>query len=337
MLMWDGFDRNYNTCRCGIDEIEDMSYDELRECLRDVAFTTATPFSADGNQVLHKELEANLGRLYDDGARTVIPCGNTGEYYSLSQAERIAVVQSTVDALPDDATVIGGAGGSTKNAIELLDAYEAAGADAAMIMYPRQTYIHEQGLIDYYRTLAEATDLGLVLYKRGPLLTETVLDALAPLENVVAVKYAVNDVTQFSRLVDTISGDIVWLNGVAERYAPSYALEGADGFTTGIGNFLAKPVLALSRALDDDDWSRAKTIRDALRPYEDFRDETGGAPAFGSAKNVPVVKYGMDIQGMYGGPVREPLVALSDDDQDRVERYLDRIETSESQATADVM
>ncbi|MFC7230889.1 dihydrodipicolinate synthase family protein [Saliphagus sp. GCM10025308] len=303
-----------------------MDYDALRENLRSVAFTIPTPFSEDGEDVLETRIADNVRTLYNEGARVFIPCGNTGEYYSLSQTERIDVVSATVDALPDDATVVGGAGGSTKNATELLEYYAAAGADAAMIMYPRHTYVHRKGLIEYYRTLAEATDLGLVVYKRGSLLDETVLEELSTIENVVAVKYAVNDVKEFSRLVETVSGEVEWLNGVAERYALAYAIEGANGFTTGIGNFIPRPVLELSDALTDRDWARAKEIRDALRSYEDLREEAGGGPAFGSAKNVPVVKYGTDLQGMHGGTIREPLVELSAEDRGRVESFLENLE-----------
>ncbi|WP_122091192.1 dihydrodipicolinate synthase family protein [Halalkalicoccus subterraneus] len=303
-----------------------MSYDELQTDLAAVAFTTATPFGDDGDRVLTDEIERNVRTLYEAGARVFVPCGNTGEYYSLSRTERIDVVRTTVESLPDDATVIGGAGGSTKDTIELLEAYEDAGADAAMIMSPAHAYIHERGLIEYYRTLASSTDLGIVLYKRGPYITERVIDELASIGNVVAVKYAVNDVKAFSRLVETVSGDLVWLNGVAERYAPAYALEGADGFTTGIGNFVPEPVLELSRALAESDWTRAKRIRDVLRPFEDLREEAGNRPPFGAAKNVPAVKLGLDRRGMYGGPVREPLVELSEEDRNRVETYLDEIE-----------
>lgn len=303
-----------------------MPHEELRESLKRVAFTTATPFSHDCDRVLREQIAANARTLYDEGARVFIPCGNTGEYYSLSHAERIDVVRATVDALPENATVVGGAGGSTNDTLELLEVYEEIGVDAAMIMYPRHTYIHERGLIEYYRTLADATALGLVLYKRGPLLNETVLDELSAIENVVAVKYAVNDVEQFSRLVEAVSGDVVWLNGVAERYAPAYALEGAAGFTTGIGNVVPQPVLALATALENGDWPRAKAIRDALRPYEALRDEAGGGVAFSSAKNVPAVKYGLDVRGLYGGPVRAPLVELDAADRDRVERCLEHLE-----------
>lgn len=305
-----------------------MTYHELREGLRDVAFTTATPFDDDGKRVRQEKIAENVRTLYDEGARVFIPCGNTGEYNSLSRSERIDVVRSTVETLPGDATVVGGAGGSIPDATALLEAYEDAGADGAMIMNPTHTYIHERGLIDYYRTLADATDLGVVVYKRGPELTEPVLEELGPLENIVAVKYALDDVKTFSRLTETIPGDVVWLNGVAERYAPAYALEGAAGFTTGIGNFVPGPVLELNRALDEQDWERAKRIRDLLGPIEELRDEAGPRPPFRAAKNVPTVKYGLDVQGLYGGPVRRPLVELSGKDRQRVEEHVEAIEGS---------
>lgn len=306
-----------------------MTYDELRESLCGVGFTTATPFGDDGERILPGKIADNVRTLYDAGGRVFIPCGNTGEYYSLSQSERIEVVRSTVEAVDDDATVVGGAGGSTKDATELLEAYEAAGADAAMIMYPRHTYIHERGLIDYYRSIASSTDLGIVVYKRGPKISETVLAELASIENVVAVKWAVNDVKAFGSAVEVVSDDVVWLNGVAERFAPAYALEGADGFTTGIGNFVPKPVLALARELDEENWKRAKRIRNDLRPLEALRDEAGGGSQFSSAKNVPAVKHGLDVQGMYGGPVRSPIVQLSRADEERVETYIEEVEHRE--------
>ncbi len=320
-------DRNHNDSPLRTGRVE-MGYETLRDDLRGVAFTTATPFAEGGDRVDREALGENVRSLAADGAELFIPCGTTGEYYSLSDDERTAVVEATVDAAPEDAAVVAGAGGATAEAIALIEAYEDAGADAAMVMYPRHTYVHEEGLIDYYRAIADATDLGIVVYKRGPLLSERVIEAVAGIENVVAVKYAVNDVTEFSRLAASIT-DVVWLNGVAERYGPAYALEGAEGLTTGIGNFIPGPVLALYDAIESGDWERAREIRDLLRPFEELRAESGGGPAFGAAKNVPVVKYGLDLQGLSGGPVREPLVELADEDRERVERYLERVESEE--------
>lgn len=304
-----------------------MSYDELKADLRGVAFTNPTPFTEDGTAVRHDALTNNLEYIADAGGNVILPCGNTGEYYSLSREERIAVVRTTVEAVGDRMTVAAGVGGSTKDALSLIEAYEDAGADALLVMHPVHTFVHADGIAEYYRRLAEATDLGLVLYKRGPELPDSVIAELSTIDNVLAVKYAVNDIKAFAAVVRDTPGDIVFSNGIAERFAPSFGVEGAEGFTTGIGNFVPEASLALMDAIRAEDWDRAKAIRDVFRPFEDLREEAGSGnhPALSAANNVPAVKFGMELAGLTGGPVREPLVGLSEADEVRVREYYEAL------------
>lgn len=302
-----------------------MSYDQLGDQFRDVAFTTTTPFSSDGEQVRHDKLRDNLRYLVDCGASVFVPCGNTGEYYALTDDERVAVVQTHAEVLGDDATILAGVGGSTKTATDLIRRYEEAGADAVMVMHPDHTYVHEQGLIKYYRRLAAATDLGVVVYKRGPELTRRVLTEVTEIENVVAVKYAVDDISAFSQTVANAPDGVVWLNGIAERYALSFAIEGAEGFSTGVGNFAPGVTLDLFAAIKRQDWERAHELRDRLRPYENLREGEGERNTIPVANNVPAVKCGMELAELYGGPVREPLSDLGEADRDRAEQYYRRI------------
>lgn len=252
-----------------------------------------------------------------------IPVGNTGGYYSLSNEERAAVVRTTVETV-DGATVVGGAGGSTKTALSLIDKYADAGSDLAMIMPPSHTYVHQQGFNQYYEYLAAESELPLILYKRGPELSDEAIAKLSKHDNIVGVKYTVNDIDAFSGAVTEAPGNVAWFNGLGDRFAPSYALEGATGFTTGIGNALPNVTLALFNAICEEDWSAARRLRNALKPLEDLRAETGSENSIENANNVPVVKYCMERAGMYGGPVREPLVNLSQKDQRRADQYFDR-------------
>ncbi len=302
-----------------------MNYREMKDDLRGVAFTNPTPFSEDGEEIRHDALETHIEWLMDAGAELVLPCGNTGEYYSLSNDERVHVVRTVVDAVDGRGTVIAGVGGSTKTAIELSERYASAGADALLVMHPVHTFIHQDGLVDYYRRIIEATDLGVVFYKRGPEVTADHIEALADYENVLGVKYAVNDINAFARDTANVEGDIVWSNGIAERFAPAFAMEGAEGFTTGIGNFVPQASLDLMDALRENDWERARELRDLVRPYEDLRAEAGVNNTFEAANNVPAVKYGLELAGHYGGPVREPIVELGDEDKDRARAYYEAI------------
>ena len=234
-----------------------MSYPQLGDRFRDVAFATATPFSNDGERIRHGELRDNLRYLADHGANVFVPCGNTGEYYALDHDERVAVVRTHAETLDDEKTILAGVGGSTKTATELIDRYEDAGADAVMVMHPDHTYVHEQGLVEYYRRLAASTDLGIVVHKRGPELSKRVLTEVAGVDNIVAVKYAVDDIDAFSQTVAAAPDDVVWLNGIAERYALSFAIEGTEGFSTGVGNFAPEATLELFAMIERRDWERA--------------------------------------------------------------------------------
>lgn len=306
-----------------------MSYEDLKDGLRDVAFTTTTPFTEDGEAVQHDAYARNLQALESAGARLFIPCGNTGEYYALDHEERVNVVRTTTESVGDDSFVIAGAGGSTKTVQSLVSQYESFGVDGVLIMHPDHTYVHEKGLYEYYRRIADSTDLGIVLYKRGHDVNDELIVNLSELENVVGVKYAVNDIEAFSRVTQSSAGDVVWSNGIAERFAPAFALEGAEGYTTGVGNFVPDATLALMEALRDGDLQEARRIRDLIRPFEDLREEPGSQNTISAANNVPAVKYGQELADLYGGPVREPLVELSAEDKERAEEYYQNIQDAE--------
>lgn len=306
-----------------------MAHDALRAGLQDVAFTIATPFDEDDRSVREDAIRENVTGLIDRGARLFIPCGNTGEYYALSHQERCDVVAATADAAGDDCTVVAGAAGSIPTVLDLAAEYEAAGVDGLMLMDLDHTYVHRDGVVDYVEAIASETDLGIISYKRSPVISLSALSEIATIDNVVGVKYAVNDVKGFATAVNELPEDFIMLNGIAERFAPSFALEGAQGFTTGIGNFVPEATLALHDALVDEDWEEAIRIRNLVKPFEDLREEVGGGSAFPAANNVPAVKYAMDLAGFTGGPVRPPLRELSDADKDRAEEYYERIDAAD--------
>ncbi|QRV17967.1 dihydrodipicolinate synthase family protein (plasmid) [Haloterrigena salifodinae] len=300
----------------------------LSERFQDVAFTTAVPFGDAGSDVLIDALADNLAKQYDAGARLFIPCGNTGEYYSLTDEERIEIVETHVAATGDEATIAGGVAGSLEEVNRLADAYEDAGADAIMVMHPDHTYLHRRGLANYYHRICDATDLGVVIYKRGPEVPREVLVDLSERENVVAVKFAVDNVKEFSQTVADAPGEVTWVNGIAERYALSFAIEGAEGYTTGLGNFAPAATLALFDAVEDENWERARSIQRLLRPIEDLREEPGEGNALSGANNVSVVKRGMDLAGYTGGSLRDPLVDLAADDAARLEEHYETLQSA---------
>ncbi|MFC4990436.1 dihydrodipicolinate synthase family protein [Saliphagus infecundisoli] len=304
-----------------------MSSAEVTSNLKDAAVGLLTPFDdVDTDEILFEELSATTDWLYDEGIRLFLAGANISEYHSLSHQERIDVVRIPCETLPADATVLAGAGGSTKTAIDLGRTHEENGADAIMVMPPHHTFKHEQGVADYYGRIADAVDVGVVPYLRNFEVTVGLVTAIADHENVVGIKWAIPDIELFAECVASVDSDVVWICGMAEPLAPAYWLEGAEGFTAGATNVEPRLGLAIFDALEASNMERAHELRDLAQPFMNLRSEPGVDNVYPSANSVPVLKSGLECAGRYGGPVREPLVDLTDEDRECAERAYDHIQ-----------
>jgi len=302
-----------------------LSANRVRERLRGVAVGILTPFD-DTLDIEHDKLRENATTLYDEDVRTFLAARHIREYPPRAQRERIELVESVVEALPPGACVLAGVGGSTADARELVRAYERVGVDAMMIMPPDHTYVHEQALLEYYRKLAAVTERPLVPYVRGFEPSVEFLGDLTRVDGVVGVKYALPDAVKLGEAVAAGADDIVWVDGLAEPYAVAFWVEGTEGFTAGVSNFRPELGLELYDALAAEDWERARDLRNACMPYQKFRDERGRENDVPGAVSVPAVKKGLELAGLHGGAVREPIRPLSEADERRAERLYDALD-----------
>lgn len=295
-----------------------LSNDEVRQHLRGVAAGLLTPFD-DDLEVEHEKLQENARTLYERGIRTFLASANISEYHSLSRDERVEVTRSSVDALPSDACILAGVGGSTQEATDIIRSYDRVGVDAMMIMPPDHSYIHEQGLIRYYEKLDAVADAPLVPYVKGFDPSVEYLRDLTNVGGVVGIKYALEDAVKLGMSVEAGADDVVWVDGLAEPFALSFWNEGIEGFSAGVSNFCPEIGLALFDALTAGDWERARRIRNICVPYQNFREETGENNTIAGAISVSAVKKGLDLAGLHGGKVREPIEPLSPADERKAE------------------
>jgi 4-hydroxy-tetrahydrodipicolinate synthase len=305
-----------------------MSEVDQSVSLHDVAAGLLTPFDQqDTGTILYRELENNARWLYDEGIRVFLACANISEYDSLSNEERIKTARVVTKTLPDDTTVLGGAGGSTKTAIKIARQHQKNGCDGIMIIPPRHAFKHERGVVEHYHRIADAVDIGIVPYFRGYPVTVKMVREIASHPNVTGIKWAIGNIELFSECVEATNADMTWICGMAEPSAPSYYLEGADGFSAGVTNFEPRYGIELFDALKTSNWTRAKQLRDLAHPYMNFRSETGEGNIYDSANSIPAVKAGLEFAGQYGGPVRPPLVELSEKDRERARSYYEDLQS----------
>src|SRR5690606_12395472 len=91
--------------------------------------------------------------------------GTTGESPTLSHAEHKRVVELCVQASAGRVPVIAGAGSNnTKEAIELAQHAEKAGADAVLVVTPYYNKPTQKGLFAHYSAIAESVKLPIIIY-----------------------------------------------------------------------------------------------------------------------------------------------------------------------------
>lgn len=294
-----------------------MESEKFKKILCGYSVTTTTPFSSDLSSIDEEGLARNLKFLTDNKVPLLIPNGNTGEFYSLSEQEWFEVLKATVNAVGSKSTIMSGVGHSIKTAIDQIEKARSLGVSAVMIMYPQHVFASEEGAFDYYRAiLNSAKGMNIVLYKKGPLLSDDVLRKLMKFESLVGVKYAFGRIVDFAKTVQDLGTSIIWSCGSAERFAPFFWLAGAKAFTSGLGNFAPKVTARMYDALSKGDYATAMEIQQMITPLEYLREGRD------KANNVPVVKKALDHVGLVGGKCRPPIHQLSSAEHDAIIRSI---------------
>jgi 4-hydroxy-tetrahydrodipicolinate synthase len=292
-----------------------VDYADLAGKLRTVHAINVTPFREDGG-VDYASLEKNVEFLVAHGLEVIVPCGNTGEFYSLGLEEAKAVTKFVAEKVDGRAKVLAGIGYDTKTAGQMASFARDVGADAVMIHQPVHPYLTTEGLVRYYTEIARAVEIGVVLYVRHEAIDREVLDRVTALENVLAVKYAINDLPSFGGLVQSIDNPVVWVCGTAEMWAPFFFVVGAEGFTSGLVNIAPEMSLKMLQGLREGDRASVQAIWREVAPLERLRAKAH------SGYNVAVIKEGMDLLGLAANRIREPGGGLDETDRQELIRIL---------------
>ncbi len=163
-----------------------------------------TPFDADG-QVSYAITEKLATHLADNGTDTIVVCGTTGESPTLSWDEEFELFKVVKSAVNGKAKVIAGTGSnSTAEAILATQKAASLGLDGSLQVVPYYNKPPQEGLYQHFRTIAEASDLPIMLYNvpgrtSQNLLPETVAK-LAEVPNIVAIKEASGNLEQVSHI-----------------------------------------------------------------------------------------------------------------------------------------
>jgi 5-dehydro-4-deoxyglucarate dehydratase len=296
-----------------------MQPTELRKKLHGVISFPVTPFKLDLSLDLDG-LRKNLRSLLKHPICAVVAPAGTGEIHSLSPAEHLAVVKTTVEEVGGRVPVLTGTGINPPIAAEMAKQAATAGASGILAFPPYYPSPDDDGLVAYYRGIAEATQLGLLIYSRdwfgpGPALVEKLAQQIPKL---IAWKDGQGDLRRFQMIRQRVGDRLHWIGGAGDDMVPAYFSIGIRTYTSSIANVAPKLSLRLhelASAGHSDELT--KLMNELVIPLYALRAKRKGY-------EVSAMKAMMDLIGLAGGPVRAPLVDLKADEVESLKASLEK-------------
>ncbi len=273
---------------------------ELRSRLRGPLAFPITPF--DGHLAVDLDaLRANVRALLHDKPAAIVAAGGTGELYSLAPAEHLTVIRAVAEESAGAVPVIAGVGFNTAIGRQLAADAARAGADGILAFPPYYPQADDEGLLAYYRTIAGATPLGMLIYSRdwfhpGAALVER----LAGIETLIAWKDGQGDIRRLQILMNRVGDRLHWIGGAGDDMVPAYYAAGLRAYTSSVSNVSPRLALALHDYASAGDPRLRAIMSELIVPLYALRGRRRGY-------EVSVMKAMMDMMGLAGGPVRPPL------------------------------
>lgn len=164
-----------------------------------------TPLTADG-QINEPMLRKMVNFLIEGGVHGLFPLGTTGEFYAFTEEEHLRILQIVVEETAGRVPVYGGANHiTTRGTIRLVEQCKKAGVNAVSVLTPMFITQTQDELYTFYRTIADAVDIPLILYNNRPKtnvhIEPSTVAKLSKIDNIIAVKDSTGDMTNAAEYI----------------------------------------------------------------------------------------------------------------------------------------
>lgn len=291
--------------------------DYARENMRGIWAAALNPFNADGS-FNETGLRSNIRHWIDDlDIQGLFIAGKQGEFFSMSLDERKRNFEIAVEECDGKAgTIMSASDQNFDTVVELAKHAQDCGADYVVVHAPILHFVTDQDdtVFNYYKELCDRLDIGIAMWSHpdsGYLMSPELCARVADLPNIVAIKYSVprEMYVKLTHLVGdkihvSTAAEAEWLDNIEELNwklylcsSPPYQIQTKSD----------QRMNEYTRLAFEGKFAEARKVRDSLEPVREAikRTKPGGKPqAHG--------KYWQELLGQVGGPVRSPLLQLTD-------------------------
>ncbi|MGD8343906.1 MAG: dihydrodipicolinate synthase family protein [Desulfobacterales bacterium] len=276
-----------------------------------------TPFI--NEKVAYDKLAANIERWNPAGLKGYVVLGSNGEYVSLSEEEKRAVVDSVVQSAANDMLVIAGTGcESTAETVRLTEDCAKLGADAALVVTPHYYggRMNDVALIQYFSTVADQSPIPILLYN-VPKFTHINMAAdlvarLSEHPNIIGLKDSSGNIIQLGEILNALARDFFVLVGTAGVLFSGLTL-GCVGGINALANVAPKQCVSILERVKAGDLDAARDLQLKMLPVNQ---------AVTAVYGVPGLKAAMDMLGYFGGDPRLPLLPSSERQKSEIREIL---------------
>jgi len=262
------------------------------------------------------------------GVHSLIATGTCGEFSALDIDERKQLATSFVDWVDGRVPLyVGVMHTSTRTAVDLARHAEAAGATGVMSVSPYYSGPPERELLAYFRDIKAAVSIPLLVYNNpGASGVSISLDGLATLAHegtAAAIKDSHGDPSRIHDLRLLVPEQTSLIYG--EDYGSFEAImAGADGWVSGVGNFMPRNSVTLWNLARSGEVEKAREHFFKILPLINM---TSHKPMFGRPPERPdfiqIYKAAREYMGFPAGACRKPLLPLPPDDVSYLHRLID--------------
>jgi 4-hydroxy-tetrahydrodipicolinate synthase len=283
-----------------------------------------TPFKENGD--LDRDLFCqNIELLIEEGINGIVVSGCTGESWALADEEKREIFKLAVEQAKSRIITIGGTGESTpQHTVKLSKYAKEAGMDGVMIHPPAKVIPNPREIIAFYQGVSDSVEIPILLYnikkRLGVELTVDLVDQLADIKNVAAIKESSSDFERVMEVIERVGNRIQVFSGHSAQRGVPAILMGAKGWVGSLEpQVMGKEAIEMYDLVMKAELEKANAIQYRCMV---LNNKMGG----GKAGTFPAfVKYGMNLRGRPGGFPRKPVLPLTDQEKRHVQTVLQEL------------
>lgn len=265
-------------------------------------------------------LKAHIDDQLAAGVHGIFVLGTTGEFYSLSEAEKQAVAAAAVGHVGTRAKVYVGTGAETTGEVVRLSRMAAKeGAAGVSVITPYFLKPTQAELLDHFRRVADAAGVPVILYNNpstcaGLSIEPDTVARLAEHPQIVGIKDSSGDLQNTIELVKRAQSDTFSVLIGRDTLILAGLLFGIRGAIPATCNIAPKLCVGIYESFRKGDLDAARQFQDRLAPVR-------MALSLGTGNGA--VKEALALLGKSCGPNRRPIGPLPDDKRAQLKRVLE--------------